>query len=186
MEFAYGLAEVLLDDERIGYIEKGSFDLGGKKPEVTDINAEQVPDAPVLVIPQSNGTIAPTFNMIQLNYKNMKRLLGGEIVETGEAPSKKVLGWKAPTSLVSLEGKWTIKFASGQVLNIPRAMILANLGGKLTLTETSKIECELRVMKPLTEGDSSPYGMSDEGALDTLAAKKATGKETASVSGNSK
>ena len=81
MEFAYGLAEVLLDDERIGYIEKGSFDLGGKKPEVTDINAEQVPDAPVLVIPQSNGTIAPTFNMIQLNYKNMKRLLGGEIVE---------------------------------------------------------------------------------------------------------
>jgi hypothetical protein len=65
-------------------------------------------------------------------------------------------------------------------------MILANLGGKLTLTETSKIECELRVMKPLTEGDSSPYGMSDEGALDTLAAKKATEKETASVSGNSK
>jgi hypothetical protein len=30
MEFAYGLAEVLLDDERIGYIEKGSFDLGAR------------------------------------------------------------------------------------------------------------------------------------------------------------
>ena len=31
----------------VGYIEKGSFDLGGKKPEAAKIEAEQVPGAPV-------------------------------------------------------------------------------------------------------------------------------------------
>ena len=58
--FMYGIGAVKYKDFTIGYIEKNSFDLGGKKPEAAKIEAEQVQGAPVLVIPQSNGGIAPT------------------------------------------------------------------------------------------------------------------------------
>ena len=63
----------------MGYIEKGSFDLGGQKPEAAKIGAEQVPGAPVLVIAQSNGSIAPTFNVIQMDFDNLHKLLGGSL-----------------------------------------------------------------------------------------------------------
>ena len=63
--FMYGLGAVKYKDFVVGYIEPGSFDMGGVKPESTKINAEQVPGTPVLIIPQSNGSIAPTFNVIQ-------------------------------------------------------------------------------------------------------------------------
>lgn len=62
----YGIGAVKYKDFTIGYIEKNSFDLGGKKPEAAKIEAEQVQGAPVLVIPQSNGGIAPTFNVCNL------------------------------------------------------------------------------------------------------------------------
>ena len=52
-------------------------------------------------------------------------------------------------------GKWTIDFVSGQTMTIPNGTILANLGGKLTLTEVSKIECQLKVNKPADGG--APY-----------------------------
>ena len=60
----------------MGYSEINSFDIGGQKPESAKIEAEQVPGTPVLIIPQSNGSIAPTFNVIQLNYENLHSLLG--------------------------------------------------------------------------------------------------------------
>lgn len=47
----YGIGAVKFGEKTIGYIEKGSWDWGGTKPESTDIDAEQVPDAPVLTIP---------------------------------------------------------------------------------------------------------------------------------------
>ena len=75
----YGIGAVKYKDFTIGYIEKNSFDLGGKKPEAAKIEAEQVQGAPVLVIPQSNGGIAPTFNVIQMNYSNLHKLLGGSL-----------------------------------------------------------------------------------------------------------
>ena len=77
--FMYGIGAVKYKDFTIGYIEKNSFDLGGKKPEAAKIEAEQVQGAPVLVIPQSNGGIAPTFNVIQMNYSNLHKLLGGSL-----------------------------------------------------------------------------------------------------------
>ena len=86
-------------------------------------------------------------------------MLGGTLVETGSDGNKKVTGWKAPTSLVDLSGKWTIVFVSGQTMTIPNGTILANLGGKLTLTEVSKVECQLKVNKPLEGG--APYGIDD-------------------------
>lgn len=76
----YGIGAVKYKDFIVGYIEKGSFDLGGQKPEAAKIEAEQVPGAPVLVIAQSNGSIAPTFNVIQMDYKNLHKLLGGSLL----------------------------------------------------------------------------------------------------------
>lgn len=158
-KFIYGIAAVKFGTTLIGYIEKGSWDWGGTKPESTDVEAEQVPDAPVLVIMQKNGQISPTFNLIQLDYPNLQAVLGGTLVETGSGGEKKVTGWKAPTSLVDLSGTWTIDFVSGQTMTIPNGTILANLGGKLTLTEVSKVECQLKVMKP-ADG-SAPYEIND-------------------------
>ena len=151
----YGIAAVKFGEKTIGYIEKGSWDWGGTKPESTDIDAEQVTDAPVLTIPTKNATISPTFNIIQLNYENIQMVLGGTLVGT----TGKYTGWKAPTNLVQLSGKWTIDFVSGQTCTIPNATILANLGGKLTLTEVSKLECQLKVNKP-SDG-SAPYDIQD-------------------------
>ena len=110
----------------------------------------------VLTIIGKNGTIAPTFNLIQLDYENMQAVMGGTLV--GSAGS--YTGWKAPTDLVELRGPWEIQFVSGQTMKIPNGTILANLGGKLTLTEVSKIECQLKVNKP-EEPDTSTYEVND-------------------------
>lgn len=154
--FIYGLGALKFGEKTIGYIEKGSFDWGGTKPESIDIEAEQVPDAPVLTLQQRNGTVSPTFNLIQLDYENIHAVMGGTLV--GASPN--YTGWKAPTELVQLSGAWTIDFVSGQRMTIPNGTILANLGGKLTLTEVSKLECQLKINKPSTAGDS-PYEIND-------------------------
>lgn len=154
-KFIYGIAAVYFAEALIGYIEKGSFDWGGTKPESVDVEAEQVPDAPVLTLLTKNGSISPTFNLIQLDYENLHSVLGGTLVGTEGAYT----GWKAPTDLVQLSGKWTIDFVSGQTMTIPNGSILANLGGKLTLTEVSKLECQLKLNKPADGG--SPYEIND-------------------------
>jgi hypothetical protein len=153
--FIYGIGEVTFNGKQLGYIEKGSWDWGGTKPESTDIEAEQVPDAPVLVLANKNGSISPTFNLIQLDYENLHLALGGELVGSEGAYT----GWKAPTSVIQLSGAVVIKFASGQKCTIPNAQLLSNLSGKLTLTEVSKIECQLKVMKP--ENGGAPYEIAD-------------------------
>ena len=151
----YGIAEVKFGEKTVGYKKKGSFDWGGSKPESTDIEAEQIPDAPVLSLAQKNGQISPTFNLIQLDYETLQAMLGGELVgSTGS-----YTGWKAPTSLIQISGAWTIKLVSGQTVSIPNGMIMANLGGKLTMTEVSKLECQLKVLKP-SDG-SAPYEIND-------------------------
>ncbi len=149
-DFVYGIAKVTFGDFVIGYIEKGSWDWGGKKPEAVDVDAEQVPDAPVLTLLQKNGQIEPTFNIIQLNFENIQKVLGGTLV--GTKPN--YTGWDAPSALVENTDKCIIDFVSGQTLTIPAATLLGNLGGKLTLTEVSKLECQLKVNKPAT---GAPY-----------------------------
>ena len=160
--FIYGIAAVKFGSFTIGYIEKGSWDWGGTKPESTDVEAEQVPDAPVLTLLQKNGQISPTFNLIQLDYQNLCQVLGGELVasqvEVGGVTIEHT-GWKAPTSLVEKVGSWAIDFVSGQTMTIPNGTLLANLGGKLTLTEVSKVECQLKVNKPSNGG--APYEIND-------------------------
>jgi len=158
--FIYGLGRLTFAGFVVGYIEKGSWDWGGTKPESVDIEAEQVPDAPVLTLAQKNGQIAPTFNIIQLNYENLQKVLGGTLV--GSAPD--YTGWEAPSALVMNTGKCAIDFASGQTLTAPNATLLGNLGGKLTLTEVSKLECQLKVNKPTDGG--APYKITDTASSD--------------------
>lgn len=154
-KFMYGIGSVTFGTKLLGYIEKGSWNWGGKKPEKVDIEAEQVPDAPVLTLMTKNGTIAPTFNLIQLDYENLKLALGGELVGTEGAYT----GWKAPTNLVELRDTCEIALVSGQTVKIPNATLMGSLGGKLTLTEVSKIECQLTVNKP--DDGSAPYEIVD-------------------------
>lgn len=176
-KFIYGIAEVRFKKkggttkEKVGYIEKGSWDWGGSKPESVDVNAEQFPDAPVLTLLQSNGKNAPTFNLIQLDYENLQRALGGTLIKSGSGQDAKVTGWEAPSLLVDLSGEWEIEFASGQTMTIPNATIIANLGGKLTLTEVSKIECQLKINKPEEDG-KGPYRIEDTDSLNSRAASQ--------------
>lgn len=149
-DFLYGLSKMTFAGKTVGYIEKDSFEWGGKAPESVDVDAEQVPDAPVLTLVQKNSTVEPKFNMIQLNYENMAALLGGKSTATG---------WEAPTGLLQLSGECLIDTPSGKRIKIPNAVLLSNLGGKLTLTEVSKIECQLKVMKP-ADG-TAPFSIID-------------------------
>lgn len=162
-DFLYGIGSLKFNDFTIGYIEKGSFDFGGVKPESVDVDAEQVPDAPVLTLLQKNGQISPTFNLIQLDYKNIHAVLGGTLIGGEETPK----GWSAPSKVMKKSGKWVIVLVSGQTIVIPNGTIIANLGGKLTLTEVAKIECQLKVNKPTDGG--APYSIVDsEDVLQTV------------------
>lgn len=151
----YGIAKLKFNGDVVGWVEKNSFDWGGKKPEGTDVNAEQVPDTPVDYIPQTNGTIEPTFNLIQLDYKNLKMSLGGTL----EGPEESPTGWNAPSELIEQKGLWQIDFVSGRRCNIKNGKLLSNLGGKLTLTEVSKVECQIKVLSPDEGG--YPYQIVD-------------------------
>lgn len=157
-KFAYGVGAVKYKDFVVGYIAKNSFDLGGKKGEVAKIEAEQVPGAPVLVIPQSNGTIAPTFDVIQLDFGNLRNLLGGYLHYAADDTEKKdPIGWTAPAAAIQLVGPWEIALVSGQSILIPNGTLLSTIGGKLTLTETAKIQCSLEVALP--EDGGQPFGI---------------------------
>lgn len=146
--FIYGIAKVEVGSATIGYIEKGSFQWGGTSPEVTDIEAEQVPAAPVLSLLQKNGTIAPQFNLIQLDVNNLQTVMGGTV------EGKK---WSAPTGLVSVTDSVKITTQSGAVIDIPKATVQANLDGNLTLSEVSKVKVTLKVLTP--DGGGSPYSI---------------------------
>ncbi|MBQ9231577.1 MAG: hypothetical protein IJ190_10450 [Prevotella sp.] len=146
--FIYGIGKVTIGESEVGYIEKDSFDLGGTAGETVDINAEQVPGAPVLQLVQKNGTIAPTFNLIQLNLDNIKNVLGGKI------EGKK---WLAPSELINIQDKVKIETVSGAVIDIKKASVTANLTGKLALTETAKIGVTLKVLIP--DDKSNPFSI---------------------------
>ena len=154
--FIYGLQALRFKTKLIGYIEKGSFDFGGAKAESVDIEAEQVPDAPVFTLLQSNSTIKPKFNLIQLQYENLQMLLGGELVKNEQ---DEVIGWDAPEDLTQINGPIQIDTPSGHRVDIYNAMVNANFTGGLTTDAVAKVECELSVMKP--ENGGKPYRISN-------------------------
>lgn len=144
-KFVYGLSSFKLNDKLLGYIEKDSYDWGGAEPETVDVNAEQVPGQPVLVLIQKNGTVEPQFNLIQLDAENMAAVLGGT------ATNGK---WSAPTTLSQITGKVEIETVSGHVIQMPNVAVAANITGKLALSEVSKVQVKLKVQIP--DDGSSP------------------------------
>lgn len=154
-KFIYGIARLTFNGTTIGYIEKGSFDWGGSKGETVDVEAEQVPNAPVLTLVTKNGSLSPTFNLIQLDYEGLHTVAGGTLI--GEEGA--YTGWKAPSELVELRGESKLDFVSGQTWTAPNTLLMSNLAGKLTLTEVSKMECQLKINVP--EDGGAPYEIND-------------------------
>lgn len=154
-KFIYGIARLMFNGVVIGWIEKGSFDWGSSKGEKVDVEAEQVPNIPVLTLVTKNGTLSPTFNLVQLDYKGLKQVAGGTLVGPEEAPT----GWKAPADLVELRGESVLDFVSGQTWTASNTLLMSNLAGKLTLTEVSKMECQLYINAP--EDGGAPYEIND-------------------------
>lgn len=155
-EMMYGLDELKFNGQSLGYIEEDSFDWGGTKGETTDIRAAQKKGYPVLIIPKSNGKIAPTFDLIQFNYENMADVMGGEVKTDAQS---KPIGWAAPSRMVTISGEFTIDADSGQRITIPNAMLSAYITGSLNLSSVSKIKCELGIMEPADGGE--PFTIED-------------------------
>jgi len=152
----YGLDELLFNGDKLGYIEEDSFDWGGAKGETTPIRAAQKKGYPVAYLPKSNGTVNPTFDLIQFDYKNMAEIMGGGVKADARG---KAIGWKAPSNTVIVTGKFEIKTDSGQTIKIPNAMLSAYITGSLNLTSVSKIKCELNIMEPADGGE--PFSIED-------------------------
>ncbi len=155
----YGVGLLKFKGKTLGYILKDSFQLNGSKGEVSKIWAEQLQSAPAKSLPGSNGTIAPSFNLIELDYEVMAMLLGGTVVRTGEGDAAKVTGWKAPSEVVSLEGEFIIETVSKKRITIFNGLLSANLGGNLNMTSVAQVEVSIEVQLP-TDG-SEPYGVDD-------------------------
>lgn len=150
-DFLYGLALMEVGDTDIGFIEEDSFDLGGQAGEATEVKASQIPGAPVLLIPKSNGTIKPTFDLIHLIYENLVRVMGGKVIKTGE----KATGWEAPNKLTQVSDKVVIYTFSGHKITIPKGTITAYLGDKLTLSGVAKIKTTITPLAVDTK--TAPY-----------------------------
>ena len=152
-KFMYGVGQILFREFVVGYIKRDSFDMGGVKPEVSKIYAEQLAGTAALVIPQSNGSIAPNFVLIQLDYANLHKALGGTLhYAPTDTEKKKPIGWTPPKQVLKLEGPWRVDLVSGQSILIANAVLLSNLGGKLTLKETAELPCVLE-LQPADEGE---------------------------------
>jgi hypothetical protein len=159
-EFIFGVAQVLFAQgngtlEEIGYIESESFDLGGTAGESVEINAAQVKGAPVFVIPKKNGTIKPKFELIQINYNKLVKLMGGTISGTVAAPT----GWNAPDGLIQISGHLQVVTDSGHLLDIPNGRVSAYPGDKINMSGVAKVYCEVTPMIPISGG--APYSISD-------------------------
>lgn len=154
-DLMYGLDEFKFNGKSLGFIEEDSFDWGGQEGEITEIRAAQKKGYPVKIIPKSNGTIKPTFDLIQFDYENLKATMGGEIKKTGE----KITGWTAPSKLVQVTGEAVIGTDSGQRITIPNCLLSAYISGNLNLTSVSKIKCKLSIAEP-ADG-SSPFTVED-------------------------
>lgn len=151
----YGLEELYLKGLSIGYIKEGSFNWNGSKGEVTKVMAAQVKGTAVKNIPTSNGTMEPTFQMLQFKYANLQKVLGGRLVKQGG----KVVGWAAPKKLVRLEGFVEVFTDSGMVMVFPSALIQGFITGSLVLTDTSTVDCSLGINQPV--GGENPYYLLD-------------------------
>ncbi|MGL4520801.1 MAG: hypothetical protein ACRCUJ_14325 [Phocaeicola sp.] len=155
----YGLEEYKNNGLSLGFIAEDSFDHGGSKPEFTPIRAAQVKGYAVLNIPKTTGTIAPTFDLIQFDYPNMCRVLGGRVLTDNDANP---VGWSSPTAAVLLRGYHEIFTDSGQVIVVPCGIVSGSISGGLTLTDTSKLNVEIVIEQPADKALDAIYIMDAE------------------------
>lgn len=153
--FMYGLLSVKIGEQVVGYIEENSFAWNGSEGEITEVYAAQVHSAAVHAIPKKNGTIAPSFDLIEMDYKALALVLGGETIPK-DPSSGEVTGWKAPTSLIQVVNAVEIKTDSSHKISIPKALITAYIDGNLNLDSVSKIKVKLKVLQPDTKS-AAPY-----------------------------
>ena len=111
----YGVGRLRFKQQTLGYIQKGTFKLNGQKGTNAKVEAEQVPSAPVLVIPQTNGSIAPSFGLIEWDYAIMHLLMGGTLVRDDAGNT---IGWRAPGGLVETRGEFVIETMSKKRITI--------------------------------------------------------------------
>ncbi|GHT64558.1 hypothetical protein FACS189451_12220 [Bacteroidia bacterium] len=153
-EFLFGLSQLKFavtgTPVEIGYIEEGSFDLGGQAGETIEINAAQVKGSPVLVLPKKNGTIKPNFDLIQINYAKLATLMGGTATADG---------WNAPSDLAQVKGHAEIYTDSGHLIDIPACTLVAYPNDKLSLDGVAKIHCEITPVQ--SAPGVAPYSISD-------------------------
>jgi hypothetical protein len=155
-KFMYGVGRAKFGDKTLGYIAKGSFQLNGSKGENVKIEAEQVPGAPVLIIPQSNGSIAPTLGLIEWDYEVMASIMGGTVITDADG---KAIGWKAPASIVEARGPFIIETMSKKRISIFESLLQSNLNGNLDLTSVAQIDVAVEVQMPLD--GSEPFDITD-------------------------
>jgi len=159
-EFLFGLDKFKFSPDstpptELGYIEEGSFDLGGQAGETVEVNASQVKGSPVLVIPKKNGSIKPTFDLIQIVYTQLVKVMGGNIKGTPQVPT----GWEAPSGLANVSGHAQIETDSGHLIDIPKAQVTAYPSDKLSLDGVAKIKV---TVTPIQSAPGvAPYSISD-------------------------
>ncbi len=154
----YGVGLLKFKDQVLGYILKDSFQMNPTKGESSKVWAEQKQSAPVKTLPGSNGTIAPSFNLIEMDYDVMKSILGGTIKKN--AAGDKTIGWLAPSEVITIEGEFIIETVSKHRITISNGLLQGNLGGGLNMTSVSQIEVAIEVQIP-EDPDAAPYEIED-------------------------
>ena len=114
-KFIYGIARLTFNGIVIGWIEKGSFDWGGSKGEKVDVEAEQVPNTPVLTLVTKNGTLSPTFNSYSWTTKVLNRLL---VVHLSDL-KKHLRDGKHPQILLNFEVRAFLTLCQGRLGQLP-------------------------------------------------------------------
>lgn len=142
----YGVNDLIFKGKTLGYISEDGLTPAGESPSKTNIWAAQKRDAPVKILTSTPGTIAWTFNLIDLKGESLKDVIGGEVDENGiytpEADSKE------------LEGVFDIKTADGSTIRFFNATLSANFSQNLNMSGVLAMACQLNVMKPADGGAS--------------------------------
>lgn len=156
-KFLYGVGRLQFGGKTLGYIQKGTFQLNGTKGTSTPVEAEQIPGGPVLSIPVSNGSIAPTFGIIEWDYEMMVALMGGTLVKD---TSDNIIGWNAPSSeLVEARGEFVIETVAKKRITIFDALVQAAPNGNLELASVAQIDTTVTPQIPVD--GSAPYKIID-------------------------
>jgi hypothetical protein len=179
-KFMYGIGRLQFKEKTLGYIKKGSFQLNGTHGESAPVHAEQVPGGPVHNIPQSNGSIAPTFNMIEWDYEMMEALMGGKVNRNAEGVA---IGWSAPgIDLVETRGKFVIETVAKKRISIYACLLQGVPDGGLDLTDVAQIN--IKALPEIPVDGSAPYDIVDIDDVEwaQIMAEEAAKRKAASAS----